>query len=155
MWIIVFVSIGSMVGIGMYGVRKALLLRIPFVLRMIDESIEKISKDKFPTVGVMLGRNEYVINKVIDFLDDCGIEWSVSDKIEHTAVGEEDGGESGSDSTESKGPMSLDEITVELNKISTLTPDEREMFIDELKRLDRKGQDEFLKSLREDSSDKK
>jgi len=156
MWIIVFVSIGSMVGIGMYGVRKALLLRIPFVLRMIDESIEKISKDKFPTVGVMLGRNEYVINKVIDFLDECGIEWSVSDKIESTAAGEEDEGESGGkETTENKGPMNLDEITVELNKISTLTPDEREMFIDELKRLDRKGQDEFLKSLREDSGDKK
>jgi hypothetical protein len=151
-WLIAALAIGSVAIIGAVGVRKALQLRIPYILRMIDESIDKISKDKFPTVGIMLGRKEFVINKVIDYLDLCGIEWAIDDKIEGTDTdGGDEGEEGGSGSGSSGAPMSMDEITVALNKLEHLTPDERALFIDELKRLDRKGQEEFLQSLKDDS----
>ena len=151
-WYIVALSVGSVSIVGAAGIRKALQLRIPFILRMIDESIDKISKDKFPTVGIMLGRREFVINKVIDYLDICGIEWAIDDKIESADVeGADEGEEGGSGSGSSGAPMTMQEITVALNKLEHLTPDERALFIDELKRLDRKGQEEFLQSLKEDT----
>jgi len=132
---------GSM---GLYGIRKALQLRIPFVLRMIDESIDKIEKDKFPSVGVMMGRSEYVINLVIEYLDLCGIEWETSEKYEvESTKSEESEGE--------QPPMNLNELKAELEKMENLTPDERLLFIDELRQLDRKAQIEFLKSLREEN----
>jgi hypothetical protein len=137
----VAVTGGSM---GLYGIRKALQLRIPFVLRMIDESIDKIEKDKFPSVGVMMGRSEYVINLVIEYLDLCGIEWETTEKYEVESTKSEE-----SDSNQP--PMSLNELTAELSKMENLTPDERLLFIDELKQLDRKAQVEFLKSLREEN----
>ena len=146
----------SMIAIGGYGTYKLIQLRIPYVLRMIDELIDKISKDKFPSVGVMLGRNEFVINKVIDYLDECGIEWSVSDKIEKAEGVEEgeeaEGGEAGG---EQKAPMTQEEIVKALNDIKSLTADEREMFIDEIKRLIGNNKMKFLKTLQDEAADKK
>lgn len=142
-WIIIGLASASLVAVGGYGVHKALQLRIPYVLRMIDESIDKISKDKFPSVGVMMGRSERVINMVIQYLDQCGIEWEITDKIELEATEEED---------EMAGmpPLSKEEIAVELNKIESLSPDERMLFIEELLQLKRKEQVEFLESLKEE-----
>jgi hypothetical protein len=139
-------AIGSVSLIGGFGIKKALQLRIPYVLRMIDESIEKITKDKFPTVGIMLGRRDFIINKVIDYLDLCGIEWEISDKVESDDMDDE---EMDDGDASSGAPLTTDEITVSLNKLKNLSPDERLLFIDELKRLDRKEQDEFLESLKE------
>jgi hypothetical protein len=62
---------------------KTLQLRIPYVLRMMDESIEKIKKGKKSNFPVMLERNHFLINKVIEYLDPVEIKWEVSDKIEN------------------------------------------------------------------------
>ncbi len=146
----------SMIAIGGYGTYKLIQLRIPYVLRMIDELIDKISKDKFPSVGVMLGRNEFVINKVIDYLDECGIEWSVSDKIEKLKAWKKAKKLKVEKQAENRRLlMTQEEIVKALNDIKSLTADEREMFIDEIKRLDRKQQDEFLKTLQDEAADKK
>lgn len=143
----VMLIVGAAAVMGGYGMKSVLRLRIPYVLRMIDDSIEMIEKDKFPPVGVMQGRAEYVIDKVIEALEMCGIEWEISDKIE--AKSDEEG--EGEEEERSVGkPMSHDEIVAALNKIETLNPDERALFIDELKRMDRKAQDEFIQSLKEE-----
>ncbi|MHA1799061.1 MAG: hypothetical protein ACTSVY_11505, partial [Candidatus Helarchaeota archaeon] len=145
-YLITFIEIGAAIGAGGYAFKKALALRIPYVLRKIDETIDKISKDKFPQVGVMRGREEFIINLVIEYLDMCGIEWETTEKyeIESTRAEEEE---------EGLPPLTHEELTVELNKIESLTPDERMLFIDELKQLDRKAQIEFLKSLKEESEE--
>jgi len=151
-WVLASFTAGSALLIAGYGLRKALQLRIPYVLRMIDESIDKITADKFPSVGVMLGRREFVINKVIDYLDEVGIEWEISDKFQEEELGDEgEEGEEEDTSKEGSAPMDLKELTLELNRMAHLGPDDRELFLDELKRLNRKEQEEFLKSLREES----
>ncbi|MHA1297827.1 MAG: hypothetical protein ACTSO9_00110 [Candidatus Helarchaeota archaeon] len=144
-WFYILVTAIGAVGIslGTWGVRKIFQLRIPYVLRMIDETIDKINKDKFPEIGVMLGRSEFVINMVIEYLDMCGIEWEIKDKIEMEESEEEEEGER-------LPPLTHDELVVELNKIQSLTPDERMLFLEELRELSRKEQIEFLKSLEED-----
>jgi hypothetical protein len=146
-------TIGSSLLIAGFGIKKALQLRIPFVLRMIDETIEKITQDKFPSVGVMLGRREFVINKVIDYLDMVGIEWAIQDKFEEEELGEEGEDEEKGEVGGAGGaaPMDVKELTIELNKIESLSPDDRELFLDELKRLNRKEQEDFLQGLRTDS----
>jgi hypothetical protein len=136
----VMALVGSAVAMSYSVVKKAWKLRIPFVLRMIDESIEMITVDKFPAPGVMLGRAEFVINKVIEYLEECGIEWEIEGKVEEEPEAVKQIG----------APMARDELTAELNKIEGITPDDRMLFIEELIRMDRESQDEFIKSLREE-----
>lgn len=141
-WLVFGIVASAGVGMAGYGVKRILLLRIPYVLRMIDETIDKITSDKFPTVGVMTGRNDEIINRVIDSLTECGIEWDIEDKVEADAGKEKEG-----DEFEGQPPLTKEQLIVELNKIPTITPDERELFIEELIQLKRKEQMEFLKSL--------
>lgn len=65
-----------------FGFGKALQLRIPYVLRMIDESIEKIGKNRDMNTPVMLSRKHFLINKVIDYLDPTEIKWEIGEKVE-------------------------------------------------------------------------
>lgn len=140
-WWILAIVIGVAVAMSGYAVKKAIYLRIPFVLRKIDETVKKIEKDKFPPVGVMTGRNEFIINSVINYLEECGLEWERKDKFEVKKVGE-------AAPKEKLAPYKLEEIQAELNKISGLSAEEKTLFVDELKRLDREAQDEFLGSLK-------
>ncbi|MHA1338617.1 MAG: hypothetical protein ACTSRZ_00005 [Promethearchaeota archaeon] len=139
-WLLIGVVGAASVGFGTYTVKRLLRLRIPFVLRMINESIDLISKDKFPKVGVMRNRNELIISMIVDVLDELGIGWETSEKFEMEAIlyGEEE--------TELP-PLTLAEIRKELEKIESLTEEERELFIEELKELNRTAQLDFLKSL--------
>ena len=67
----------------------------------------------------------------------------VSDKI-RKAEGVEEGKELKVEKQRrTEAPMTREEIVKALNDIKSLTADEREMLIDEIKRLDRKQQDEF------------
>ena len=43
--------------------------------------IEKIKKDKYPPVGVMTGRREFVVNTVIEQLAAVGIKWEKAKKL--------------------------------------------------------------------------
>ncbi|MHA1438454.1 MAG: hypothetical protein ACTSPD_12840, partial [Promethearchaeota archaeon] len=142
-WILLAIVIGAALAMAGYTVRKALYLRIPFVLRKIDETTKKIEKDKYPPVGVMTGRDEFIINSVINYLELCGIEWEREDKFEIKKVGE-------AAAKEKLPPLKVEEIEQELAKIGTLAKEEIVLFIDELKRLDREAQEEFLASLRGD-----
>ncbi|MGV9172370.1 MAG: hypothetical protein ACOC35_07375, partial [Promethearchaeia archaeon] len=140
---LLLVVIGAAVGMAGYAIKKAIYLRIPFVLRKIDETIDKIEKDKYPAVGVMTGRDDYIINNVISSLEEIGIEWEREDKFEVTKVGE-------AAAKEEMAPLSLEEIKQELTSIPGLAEEEKSLFVEELKRLDREAQDEFLASLRGD-----
>ena len=142
-YILLMAVIGAAVAMAGYGIRKALYLRIPFVLRKIDETIKKIEKDKYPAVGVMAGRQEFIINKAIEYLDECGIQWEREDKFEIKKVGE-------AGVKEELPPFSEEEIKEQLNQISGLSKEEASLFVEELKRLDREAQEEFLASLRGD-----
>ncbi|MFO8019275.1 MAG: hypothetical protein R6U96_11610 [Promethearchaeia archaeon] len=142
-YILLTAVIGAAVAMAGYGIRKALYLRIPFVLRKIDETIKKIEKDKYPAVGVMTGRQEFIINKAIEHLDECGIQWEREDKFEVKKVGE-------AGVKEELPPYSEEEIVGELDQIPGLSKEESSLFVEELKRLDRDAQDEFLASLRGD-----
>jgi len=144
-WILLSCVVGAAVAMSAYGVKKAIYLRIPFVLRKIDETTKKIEKDKFPAVGVMTGREEFIINSVINFLEMCGIEWEREDKFEIKKVGE-------AAAKEKLPPMSLNDIKEALESIEGLSQEERHLFVEELKMLDRGAQDEFLASLRGDVS---
>jgi hypothetical protein len=146
-YIVLAVTVGAAVGMGSYGIKQMLKWRIPYVLRMIDESIEKIKDDKFPPVGVMTGRSEFIINCVIDYLDEAGIVWSISDKFEEGDDGDIDEEEG---EVKTGKALSHEEIVASLGKIESLSADERALFIEELKRMDRKAQDEFIESLKED-----
>ncbi|MBD3354251.1 MAG: hypothetical protein GF364_22405 [Candidatus Lokiarchaeota archaeon] len=126
-----------------YGVRRALRLRIPFVLRMIDESINKISDDKFPTVGVMRNRNQYIVDLVVSYLEDVGIEWETTEKYSMEEITRDD-------EMDGLPPLTDEELQAELEKITSLSMDERMLFLGELKELSRKSQIDFLKSLEED-----
>jgi hypothetical protein len=140
-WPLLFSIIGAAVAMAGYGIRKALYLRIPFVLRKIDETVKKIEKDKYPAVGVMTGRDEFIINSIIDNLEECGIEWEREDKFEIKKVGE-------TGVKEELPPLTVDEIEVELEQITEISAEEKMLFKEELKQLDRDAQEEFLKSLR-------
>ncbi|MHA1732852.1 MAG: hypothetical protein ACTSU5_12980 [Promethearchaeota archaeon] len=139
--IMLAVSILLVAGVGSYVGVKAWQLRIPFVLRMIDESIKKINDNKYPSVGVMKSRREFVMGSVVDRLDEVGIEWDVTEKFSIEDI------KAGGD--EAKPPMNEEEIRAELEKMVSLTEDERALFVEELKRLKRKEQEEFLDSIRE------
>jgi hypothetical protein len=139
-WIVLTVVIGAALGMAGYGVRKALYLRIPFVLRKIDETVKKIERNRYPAVGVMKGRNEFIIDSVIDYLEMCGIEWEREDKFEIKKVGEA--------AKEKLPALSVKDLEQELAQISGLSKEEQALFLDELKRLDRSAQDEFLASLK-------
>lgn len=141
-WPMLIGVIGAIAGLAGYTVRKAIYLSIPFVLRKIDETIKKIEKDKFPPVGVMTGRDEFIINSVVDYLEECGIEWERDDKFEAKKIGEAGGAK------EKLPPLSPEQLEAELAKIPDIESDEKMLFMDELKRLDREAQDEFLASLR-------
>jgi len=142
-WVLLTVVIGAALGMAGYGVKKALYLRIPFVLRKIDETTKKIEKNKFPAVGVMTGRDEFIINSVINYLELCGIEWEREDKFEIKKVGE-------GAAKEKLPPLKNEEITKALESIGSLSREEILLFTDELNRLDRVAQDEFIASLRGD-----
>ena len=139
-WPLLFAIIGAAIGMAGYGIKKAIYLRIPYVLRKIDETVKKIEKDKYPAVGVMTGRTEFIINSIIDYLEECGIEWEREDKFEVKKVGE-------AAAKEKLPPLSLEEIQVALDNIPDISAEEKSLFVEELKRLDRDAQDEFLKSL--------
>ena len=124
-------------------VRKAKIRDIEEVLRKIDETTKKIEKDKYPPVGVMTGRNEFIINSIINYLEICGIEWEREDKFEVKKVGE-------AAAKEKLPPLNVEQIKQELVKIGNLAKEEIVLFVDELKRLDRGAQEEFLASLRGD-----
>lgn len=143
-YILLTITIGAAVVMAGYSVKKALYLRIPFVLRKIDESIKKIEKDKFPAVGVMTGRNEFIINRIMDSLEDCDIEWEREGKIEVKKVAE---------AGKEAGPaLTGEELKLELDNIPDLSADEKMLFLEELKRLNREAQEEFLKSLKSEIS---
>ncbi len=148
-YILLAITVGAAVSMGSYGIKQMLKWRIPYVLRMIDESIEQIKNDKMPPVGVMTGRTEFVIKQVLEYLDQAGIVWSISDKFEESEGRDED--EESEGETKSSGkPYSHEELVALLAKIESITADERALFIEELKRMDRKAQEEFLQSLREE-----
>ncbi|MHA1249220.1 MAG: LamG-like jellyroll fold domain-containing protein [Candidatus Helarchaeota archaeon] len=142
-WILFGGVVAAALGIAGYGIKKAIYLRIPYILRKIDETIKKIEKDKYPAVGVMTGRSEFIINSILDFLETCGIEWEREDKFEIKKVGE-------GAAKEKLPPLNLEQIKAALDEIPDLSEEEKILFIDELKRLDRDAQEEFLKSLRGD-----
>ncbi|GAB4310633.1 MAG: hypothetical protein Kow0069_10920 [Promethearchaeota archaeon] len=149
-YVIIAISVGLIVAVGGYGTRLLWLRRIPYVLRMIDETVEKIKRDKYPPVGVMTGRREFVVNTVIEQLAGVGIKWEMAKKLieeeeEEEGIGEEE---------EVGAPLSVDEINERLDKIKGLTAEEKMLFSDELRRLDRKEQEEFLESLKEDTTKK-
>ena len=148
-YILLAITVGAAVSMGSYGIRQMLKWRIPYVLRMIDESIEQIKNDKMPPVGVMTGRSEFVIKQVLEYLDQAGIVWSISDKFEESEGRDEDEDAEGQAGPSGK-PYTHEELVALLAKIESLTADERALFIEELKRMDRKAQEEFLQSLREE-----
>jgi len=148
-YILLAITVGAAVSMGSYGIKQMLKWRIPYVLRMIDESIEQIKNDKMPPVGVMTGRSEFVIRQVLEYLDQAGIVWSISDKFEESEGRDEDEETEGETKSSGK-PYTHEELVALLAKIESLTADERALFIEELKRMDRKAQEEFLQSLREE-----
>ncbi|MGQ4872927.1 MAG: hypothetical protein ACP6IY_02525 [Promethearchaeia archaeon] len=142
-WILAAIFIGGLVGMGAYSLKKLIYLRIPYVLRKIDETIKKIEKDKYPPVGVMTGREIFIINNLLNYLEECGIEWEREDKFEIKKTGE-------AAIAKEKPPLNEQQIIEELSKIPNLSKEEIALFTEELKRLDRSAQDEFLASLRGD-----
>jgi len=131
--------------VAVYTIRKAAQLRIPLVLRLIDETISKIQADKYPPeTGVLAGRNEFMVNTLLDRLEQVGIEWEKAEKytVEETKGVEE----------KAQPPMSLQEINAALDTIPELTVEEKAIFADELKRLARKEQEEFIASLKHQGS---
>ena len=141
-WFYLLVGVvgAASVAFGTYSIKRFLRLRIPFVLRMINESIDLITKDKFPKVGVMKNRNEMIISMIIDVLDELGIEWESTEKFDIDTILHE---EEKSDLP----PLSIAEIRKELEKITSISEEEKELFIEELKELNRAAQLDFLKSL--------
>ncbi|GAB4310606.1 MAG: hypothetical protein Kow0069_10880 [Promethearchaeota archaeon] len=140
--LLLLVSILAVTTVVGFVVRKGLQMRIPFVLRMIDESIKKISEDKYPAVGVMKARREFIVESVVSRLDEVGIKWDVTERFSIEDL-------KAKDEEEVRGPMTEEELRTELEKIVSLTPEERTLFLDELKRLKRREQEEFLDSIRE------
>ena len=57
-----------------YGVKKVLLLRIPYQLRMIDETIDEINQDKDLNGNRMFNRQEILTNYLHPYLKEIGIE---------------------------------------------------------------------------------
>jgi hypothetical protein len=147
MFVFVIISFGLAAVMTGMGINAGLKRRIPYVLRMIDESIEQIKNDKFPVVGVMTGRTEFVIKQVLQYLDDAGIVWSISNKYEEMEEKDmDDDSEPGSPALK---PYSHEEIVALLAQIESLSADQRALFIGELKRMDRKEQDEFIEALKD------
>jgi len=140
---LLFSLIGASIAMAGYAIRKAIYLRIPFVLRKIDETIKKIEKDKYPAVGVMTGREEFIINRVLLLLDEIGIEWERKEKFAVKKAGEVE-------IKEKLEPLSLEEIQQALAQIPELSKEEIVLFTEELKRLNRDAQNEFIASLRGD-----
>jgi xanthosine utilization system XapX-like protein len=134
----------TMIGIvSVYLGYKAFQLRIPLVLRLIAETIDKIQKDKYPAeTGVLPGRNEFIVNTLLDRLDQVGIQWEKGEKYQVEETAAKAGAE------KELPPMNLQEINAALDSISELTVEEKAIFADELKRLGRKEQDEFIASLK-------
>ncbi|MHA1732163.1 MAG: hypothetical protein ACTSU5_09470 [Promethearchaeota archaeon] len=147
-YLIIGISILLMASVGGFVTRRLWLMRIPFVLRMIDETVEKIKKDKFPPVGVMTGRREYVVNRIIDELSLIGVKWEMAKKSVEEGEGEAAGTE------KELPPMGVNDINKRLDEIPGLSTEEKMLFVEELARMGRKEQEEFLESLMPESAKK-
>jgi hypothetical protein len=55
----------------LFGIRQALTLRIPYVLRMIDESREKIKNRKYPSCYVMHSKNRILTRFLGEIMKEC------------------------------------------------------------------------------------
>jgi len=143
-WIILG-CVGAVIG-GFYSYKSYKFLTTPYVIRKIEESIDKISKDKKIAAGVMKSREHLVFLEATDLLKVVGIALRPPPEKKLPPVIEKLAPKKVEAAAEKIPELPLDVLSEELDKAG-VRPEEKPLMLQQIKELGPADRQDFIQSL--------
>jgi len=137
--------IGAVVG-GYYSYKSYKFLTTPYVIRKIEESIDKISKDKKIAAGVMKSRDHLIFLEATDLLKVVGVELRPPPEKKLPPVIEKLAPKKVAAEVEKITELPPDVISEELDKAG-VRPEEKPTMLQQIKELGPEDRREFIQGL--------